>query len=180
MKLVVNGQKEEKVKLNILVLCTGNSARSIMAEALFNSVGGHHFQAWSAGSHPTGKVNPYALEKIAALGYAANDVSSQSWHEFEQAHAPHFDIVMTVCGNAAAEDCPVFQGDWSHVHWGLVDPADADATVEASREAFAHCFDTLKQRIENVVAAIEQLDRDYQSKEQYRSDLLALLESQIA
>ncbi len=180
MKLVVNGVKEEQVKLNILVLCTGNSARSIMAEALFNSLGSSYFKAWSAGSHPTGKVNPYALEKIAALGYAANDVSSQSWHEFEQEHAPHFDIVMTVCGNAAAEDCPVFQGDWSHVHWGLPDPADASASPEESRAEFAACFDTLKKRIEDIVSALEQLDRTYQNKAQYRADLLTLLEAQRA
>lgn len=178
MKLVVNDSKETRTKLNILVLCTGNSARSIMVEALFNSVGSSYFQAWSAGSHPTGKVNPYALERIAALGYAANDVSSQSWHEFEQAHAPHFDIVMTVCGNAAAEDCPIFQGDWSHVHWGLPDPANVNASPEESRAAFASCFDTLKQRIEEVVAALKELDRKYHSKEQYRADLLALLEQQ--
>tara|TARA_R110002072_G_scaffold94299_3_gene208452 strand:+ start:14541 stop:15083 length:543 start_codon:yes stop_codon:yes gene_type:complete len=180
MKLVINGLKEEKVKLNILVLCTGNSARSIMAEALFNSVGASYFKAWSAGSKPTGKVNPYALEKIAALGYAANDVTSQSWHEFEQAHAPHFDIVMTVCGNAAAEDCPVFQGDWSHVHWGLPDPANANASPEELRAEFASCFDTLKQRIEEVVTALQQLDRSYQNKQQYRADLLTLLEAQSA
>ena len=176
----MNGPQEAKIKLNILVLCTGNSARSIMAEALFNSVGSSYFKAWSAGSKPTGKVNPYALEKIAALGYAANDVSSQSWHEFEQAHAPHFDIVMTVCGNAAAEDCPVFQGDWSHVHWGLPDPANKDATPEASRDAFASCFDTLKQRIEFVVSELQELDRTYHSKEQYHADLIALLEKQSA
>lgn len=180
MKLVINGIREEKVKLNILVLCTGNSARSIMAEALFNSLGSHYFKAWSAGSHPTGKVNPYALEKIAALGYAANDVSSQSWHEFEQEHAPNFDIVMTVCGNAAAEDCPVFQGDWSHVHWGLPDPANAEALPEVLRTEFAACFDILKQRIEYVVTELQLLDRHYQNKEQYRSDLLKLLEAQSA
>lgn len=180
MKLVVNGIKEEKVKLNILVLCTGNSARSIMAEALFNSLGSNYFKAWSAGSKPTGKVNPYALEKIAALGFAANDVSSQSWHEFEQEHAPHFDIVMTVCGNAAAEDCPVFHGDWSHVHWGLPDPANTNASPEESRAEFASCFDTLKQRIEYVVAKLQLLERRYQNKEQYRSDLLKLLEAQSA
>tara|TARA_R110002167_G_scaffold32146_8_gene104854 strand:+ start:2210 stop:2752 length:543 start_codon:yes stop_codon:yes gene_type:complete len=180
MKLVINGIREEKVKLNILVLCTGNSARSIMAEALFNSLGSKYFKAWSAGSHPTGKVNPYALEKIAALGYAANNVSSQSWHEFEQEHSPHFDIVMTVCGNAAAEDCPVFQGDWSHVHWGLSDPANAEASPEVLRVEFAACFDTLKKRIEYVVAELQQLDRCYQNKQQYRTDLLTLLEAQGA
>ena len=180
MRLVVSGPKEAKIKLNILVLCTGNSARSIMAEALFNSLGSTYFKAWSAGSHPTGKVNPYALEKISALGFAANDVSSQSWHEFEQEHAPHFDIVMTVCGNAAAEDCPVFQGDWSHVHWGLPDPADNNATQEESRDAFAACFDTLRSRIEHVVTALEELDRTYHSKDQYRTDLIALLEKENA
>jgi arsenate reductase len=178
MKLVVNGSKALKVKLNILVLCTGNSARSIMAEALFNSIGSSYFKAWSAGSQPTGKVNPYALEKIAALGYAANDVSSQSWHEFEQEHAPHFDIVMTVCGNAAVEDCPVFNGDWSHVHWGLPDPADSNASPEESRASFASCFDTLKQGIELVVSALQELDRSYNSQDQYRADVLTLLEQQ--
>lgn len=177
MKLVITDPENAPVKLNILVLCTGNSARSIMAEALFNSLGVKYFKAWSAGSQPTGKVNPYALEKIAALGYAANDVSSQSWHEFEQEHAPHFDIVMTVCGNAAAEDCPVFQGDWSHVHWGLSDPADSKASPEESRAAFANTFETLKQRVESVVTELEHLDKGFVNKAQYRADVLKLLES---
>lgn len=157
-------------KLNILVLCTGNSARSIMAEALFNTVGAEFFQAWSAGSHPTGRVNPYALQKIAALGYQAAQVSSQSWLEYAHACAPKFDIVMTVCGNAAAEDCPVFPGNWQHVHWGLPDPAASMDSPQLAQAAFDDCFNVLKKRIESLVYDMRALadlgadERDHHAK----------------
>lgn len=177
MQAVLVKQNEPFKKLNILVLCTGNSARSIMAEALFNRVGGAYFQAWSAGSHPTGRVNPFALEKIASLGYFAKDVSSQSWHVYEQDDAPQFDIVMTVCGNAANENCPVFQGEWSHVHWGLPDPANSKASEDESRLAFSQCFDTLNQRIQHVVNKISALtpEPDFRL---YRHQVLSYLEQE--
>lgn len=144
-------------KLKILVLCTGNSARSIMAEALFNTVGAKYFQAWSAGSHPTGRVNPYALEKIAELGYRQEDVSSQSWLLYASPNAPEFDVVMTVCGNAAAEDCPVFPGNWKHIHWGLPDPASHMDAPSLAKAAFNSCFETLKERIERVLKQLENM-----------------------
>ncbi len=152
----VSSPKQEK--LQILVLCTGNSARSIMAEALFNSVGARYFRAWSAGSHPTGKVNPYALKKIADLGFKPEDVSSQSWLDYAHAEAPEFDVVMTVCGNAAAEDCPVFPGRWQHIHWGLPDPAAYMDKPSEAQAAFDNCFATLKQRIETVVKGMDSLN----------------------
>lgn len=144
-------------KLNILVLCTGNSARSIMAEALFNTSGAQYFQAWSAGSHPTGKVNSYALQKLSELDYHLDSVSSQSWLEYATQNAPAFDIVMTVCGNAAAEDCPVFPGNWQHVHWGLPDPAACVDSSEQAQAAFNSCFDVLKTRIERLVTELDAL-----------------------
>lgn len=144
-------------KLKVLVLCTGNSARSIMAEALFNTLGRSYFQAWSAGSHPSGRVNPYALKKIAELGYPQNDVSSQSWLEYARSNAPEFDVVMTVCGNAAAEDCPVFPGNWQHIHWGLPDPAALMDTPELAQAAFDDCFAVLKARIAALVAQMDNL-----------------------
>jgi arsenate reductase len=146
-------------KLNILVLCTGNSARSIIAEALFNTSGAQYFQAWSAGSHPTGKVNPYALKKLAELDYQGS-VSSQSWSEYAREDAPHFDIVMTVCGNAAAENCPVFPGNWQHVHWGLPDPAACMDSPEQAQSAFDSCFEVLKSRVERLVSELQTIAND--------------------
>lgn len=162
-------------KLNILVLCTGNSARSIMAEALFNTVGAQFFQAWSAGSHPTGRVNPYALQKIAALGYQPAQVSSQSWLEYAQECAPKFDIVMTVCGNAAAEDCPVFPGNWQHVHWGLPDPAASMDSPELAQAAFDDCFNVLKTRIESLVSDMQTLEELGGGAQQHQSKVNDLL-----
>ena len=141
----------DQEKLKILVLCTGNSARSIMAEALFNTIGSDHFVAWSAGSHPTGKVNPYALEKINSLGYNADALSSKSWLVFTHTKAPVIDVVLTVSGNAANEDCPVFPGNWTHIHWGLPDPATYMYSPILAQQAFDDCFDTLKRRIETVI-----------------------------
>ena len=144
-------QPDEDRRLSVLVVCTGNSARSIMAEALFNSVGGTLFVAHSAGSKPVGRVNPLALEQIAELGSLPGDYSSKSWLEFTRANAPQFDVILTVCANAQAETCPTFGGDYQHVHWGLPDPAAVTQDTNTAQAAFAACFTELSARIRHLV-----------------------------
>jgi arsenate reductase len=134
------------------VLCTGNSARSVMAEAIFNHFGGGHFQAFSAGSRPTGKVNPLALERIREQGLSAADYRSKSWLEFTTDDSPPLDILLTVCDGAAAEVCPAFPGDSVHIHWGLPDPAAVTDDPEHARAAFNACFETLRSRVEALVS----------------------------
>lgn len=146
--MLLSDAKSPRYKL--LVLCTGNSARSILAEALFNSAGTELFEAWSAGSHPAGRVNPFALELLEQQGFACAGFRSKSWNEFAAADAPHLDFVVTVCGNAAAANCPAFLGDFERIHWGLPDPAAVTADPQAAREAFAQVFATLKLRIETL------------------------------
>jgi len=133
--------------LNVLFLCTGNSARSILAEVLLNERGNGEYTAYSAGSQPAGVINPGALEKLRNAGHSVDGLSSKSWHEFSGKAAPAFDVVITVCDNAAVESCPVWNGSPVVAHWGIPDPAAFDA-VEERRMAFEVAYDQLRTRIE--------------------------------
>jgi arsenate reductase len=144
--------------MNVLFLCTGNSARSIMAEALLRQIGGGRFQAFSAGSHPKGAVHPLALETLAQQHVPAEGLRSKSWDEFAAAGAPPMDIVITVCDRAAAETCPIWPGQPVTAHWGVPDPAAATG-AEAVR-AFRDACLTLRRRIELLTALpVEKLSR---------------------
>ncbi|MCX7098998.1 MAG: arsenate reductase ArsC [Methylococcales bacterium] len=131
--------------MKVLFLCTGNSARSIMAEGLLNKYSDGRFQAFSAGSLPTGQVNPYALERLELEGITLADARSKSWDEFAKPNAPVLDFVITVCDNAANEVCPVWPGQPITAHWGVFDPATADE--KEKRIAFAKAFAILERRI---------------------------------
>jgi protein-tyrosine-phosphatase len=145
---------------NVLFLCTGNSARSIIAEAILNRLGQGRFRAYSAGSQPKGNVNPQTIELLRALGYDATAFRSKSWNEFTQADAPKFDFVFTVCDNAAAEACPLWPGQPMTAHWGIPDPAEAKGTPAEIALAFKDAYRMLNQRIGIFVALpIKSLDR---------------------
>jgi protein-tyrosine-phosphatase len=132
---------------NVLFLCTGNSARSIIAEAILNKTGQEAFRAYSAGSQPKGKVNPQALQLLKSLGYETAGLRSKSWDEFAKEDAPKFDFVFTVCDNAAAEVCPVWPGQPMTAHWGIADPAEAKGTPAEVSLAFKEAYRLLSQRI---------------------------------
>ncbi|MDD4906289.1 MAG: protein-tyrosine-phosphatase [Methylobacter sp.] len=131
--------------MNVLFLCTGNSARSIMAEGLLNKLGNGRFQVFSAGSHPVGQVNPFALERLKLEGIALTDARSKSRDEFAKPDAPVMDFVITVCDNAANEVCPVWPGQPITAHWGVIDPAASEENEK--RMAFAKAFAILERRI---------------------------------
>lgn len=136
-----------KTSYNVLFLCTGNSARSIMAEAIMNRKGAPTFRAFSAGSHPSGKVHPEALRQIEAAGLNAAGARSKSWDEFSVPGAPHLDFVFTVCDNAAKEVCPIWPGQPMTAHWGVPDPATVHGTPEEIERAFRSAFSILERRI---------------------------------
>ncbi|WP_287955631.1 arsenate reductase ArsC [Achromobacter sp.] len=136
---------------NVLFLCTGNSARSIMAEALLNSLGKGRFHAYSAGSHPGGQVNPFAIEKVQVLNYPIESLRSKSWDEFASPDAPQMDFIITVCDNAAGEVCPVWPGQPISAHWGFEDPAAALGTDDEKRRVFEKIFRQISARI-NIFA----------------------------
>ncbi len=132
---------------NVLFLCTGNSARSIMAEAILNQKGRANFTAYSAGSHPAGRVRPEALRQLESAHLPTAGLRSKSWDEFERADAPKLDFVFTVCDNAAKEVCPVWPGQPMTAHWGIPDPAEVRGTDEAVGKAFREAFFLLDRRI---------------------------------
>ncbi|CAN7532554.1 arsenate reductase ArsC [Pseudoxanthomonas sp. LjRoot143] len=145
---------------NVLFLCTGNSARSIMAEAILNVLGHGRFKAYSAGSHPSGHVQPMARELAEAIGYDAGQVRSKNWDEFAVEGAPEMDIVITVCDNAAGEACPVWLGHPALAHWGVPDPVAATGDEEDRRRAYTAAFATLRRRIELLLSLpLQSLDR---------------------
>ena len=132
---------------NVLFLCTGNSARSIMAEAILNKVGAGKFRACSAGSHPKGQVHPQALRLLQSLGHDTASFRSKSWSEFADPGAPRLDFVFTVCDNAAGEACPLWPGQPMTAHWGVPDPAEAEGTPAEIALAFKDAYRMLNQRI---------------------------------
>jgi arsenate reductase len=146
---------------NVLVLCTGNSSRSIMAEALFNVLGKGRFRAYSAGSHPSGKVNPFAAERCEAIGYDVTQMRSKSWDEFAAPDAPKMDFVITVCDQAAGEACPLWPGSPLTAHWGFQDPAAYEGTDEKKREFFDKIFRQILGRVSQFVnLPLHVLDRN--------------------
>ncbi len=145
---------------NVLFLCTGNSARSILAEASLNHRGRGRFKAFSAGSHPRGAVHPTALALLQRMKISTQGLRSKSWDEFSQPGAPPLDFVFTVCDNAAAEACPVWPGQPMTAHWGLADPAAIEGTDTDITNAFREAFRILNRRIELFIALpIASLDR---------------------
>lgn len=149
----------EKV-FNVLFLCTGNSARSILAEALLNNIGRRQFRAYSAGSHPAGQVNPFAIELLEKSRLLTQGLRSKSWDEFAAAGAPPLDFVFTVCDKAAGEVCPVWPGQPMTAHWGIEDPAAVQGSDEDKRKAFLNAFTHLHRRISLFVSLpMDKLDR---------------------
>jgi arsenate reductase (thioredoxin) len=132
---------------NVLFLCTGNSARSILAESILNRRGKGQFRGYSAGSHPNGTVNPFALALLKDMDFPTEGLRSKSWDEFAAPTSPHFDFITTVCDNAAGEACPVWLGKPTTAHWGIPDPAAVEGTDIQKKAAFALAFKLLSTRI---------------------------------
>lgn len=144
---------------NVLFICTGNSARSIIAEAVLNEFGKGRFKAFSAGSHPTGRVNPNALEVLSKNKVNIEGLRSKSWDEFAGPDAPHMDLVFTVCNNAAGETCPVWSGHPMQAHWGVDDPATVSGDDQAITKAFNNTLTILKRRIDLLtMLPMEKID----------------------
>ena len=137
--------------ITVLVLCTGNSARSVLAECLINDLGGGKWRAYSAGSKPTGKVNPLSLEVLKEKGHAVEGLRSKSWDEFALPEAPRMDLVVTVCDNAAGEVCPVWPGHPSKVHIGFPDPAAAEGTHEQRLGVFREVYGMIEAKIRKLI-----------------------------
>jgi arsenate reductase len=135
--------------LNVLILCTGNSARSIMAEAILNRYGSNVIHAFSAGSTPRGTVNPLAIELLQSLDYRTDTYRSKSWDEFSE--SPHMDVVITVCDNAANEVCPIWPGTPVTAHWGIADPDQPNQPVETQRQLFKDAYTKLESKINRFI-----------------------------
>ena len=145
---------------NVLFLCTGNSARSILAESYLNAIGRERFRAFSAGSHPTGTVNPFALDLLRRNRIPVEGARSKAWDEFAKPDAPQMDITITVCDQAAGEVCPVWPGKPMTAHWGVEDPAAVQGDDETKRAAFMKAFATLQKRIALLAnLRLDALDR---------------------
>jgi arsenate reductase len=145
---------------NVLFLCTGNSARSILAESILRKDGRDHFRAFSAGSQPKGIVNPFAIKVLGSLDYPTDNLRSKSWEEFAGADAPVMDFVFTVCDNAAGESCPLWPGQPMTAHWGIEDPAEAEGTGIEREAAFVAALRYLKNRITIFTSLpLESIDR---------------------
>jgi protein-tyrosine-phosphatase len=145
---------------NVLFLCTHNSARSVIAESILNRYGKGRFRAYSAGSHPSGQIHPYALHLLAILGYDTSGLRSKSWDEFAAPDSPQMDFVFTVCDDAAAEVCPVWPRQPMTAHWGLPDPSQAKGTEAEKRVAFSDTHRMLKFRIELFLSLpVKSLER---------------------
>lgn len=152
--------------INVLFLCTHNSARSVMAEALLNTIGGEHFQAFSAGSMPSGRVNPFALEMVKTIGYLTENIRSKSWDEFAKPGAPHMDIIITVCDDAAGETCPIWPGHPATAHWGFPDPSNTPGGDTEKRKAFDQTFHAIRRRVELLAnTPVDKLERLALTKE---------------
>ena len=151
---------------NVLILCTGNSARSILAEALINRLGQGRLQAYSAGSQPTGKVNPFAIEKLHSIQYPTDSLRSKSWDEFAAPGAPQMDFIITVCDNAAGEVCPLWPGQPVSAHWGFEDPAAVQGSDEDKRRAFDKVFRLMLNRVRLLVnLPLDALDQVARQRE---------------
>jgi len=145
---------------NVLFLCTGNSARSIMSEVMMNAMGAPRFRAFSAGSYPTGKVNPFAIELLQKNRLPTDGLRSKSWDEFSRPGAPELDFVFTVCDQAAGEVCPIWPGQPITAHWGVPDPAAVEGTDDEKRRAFFRAYSTLQSRIQLFLnLPLAKLDR---------------------
>jgi arsenate reductase (thioredoxin) len=145
---------------NVLFLCTGNSARSILAESILNRHGNGQFRGFSAGSHPNGQVNPFALDLLERLDFPTEGLRSKSWDEFSTPKSPYFDFIITVCDNAAGETCPVWLGKPTTAHWGIPDPAAVQGTDIEKKAAFNRAFKLVDRRIKLFLSLpIASLDR---------------------
>lgn len=152
---------------NVLFICTHNSARSIMAEAILNQMGRNRFRAFSAGSQPTGQVHPLAIELLERNKMDTGGVRSKNWDEFAQSDAPPMDFVLTVCDKAAGEACPVWPGQPMTAHWGVEDPSSVEGTLEEQKKAFSNAFMMLNRRI----AIFQNLPFDKLDKLSLQSEL---------
>src|SRR5262245_54507492 len=155
---------------NVLFLCTGNSARSVMAEVLLNALGEGRFKAYSAGGHPTGKVNPFTLELLQSNGHSMAGLRSKSWDEFAKSNAPKMDFVITVCDNAAGEVCPIWPGQPMSAHWGFQDPAALEGPDEEKRRLFRTVYQQIANRL-RVFLSLPMASLDRLSLQQKVKDI---------